>query len=243
MEFAALAGFSQDQIFAGFGVPKSKVGLVADANRANAEAADLTFNRETILPKLTLIDERIEADLLPMYPGQDQKAWLEVGFENPVPTDREQARQEMESRLRNYVTAVNEEREALSLEPAPWGGVPLVPLTVMPLGSYEASTPPPPQTPPEEPRKGQRTSPPRFLPTRPRARQTSPIAPPCGRPSSRAPFARSAVHRRVGCLLRAAREGGVSQPGEHDGEGARRVLRGLVRTEGAGPPQAGDPAD
>jgi SPP1 gp7 family putative phage head morphogenesis protein len=60
----------------------------------------------------------------------------------------------MESRLRNYVTAVNEEREALSLEPAPWGGVPLVPLTVMPLGSYEASTPPPPQTPPEEPPEG-----------------------------------------------------------------------------------------
>src|SRR3990167_2741558 len=47
----------RDEILAIFGVPASKLGLVEDVNRANADANDYTYQKETIFPRLILIEE------------------------------------------------------------------------------------------------------------------------------------------------------------------------------------------
>ena len=47
----------RDAILAMFGVPSSKLGLSEDVNRANAEANDATYQKETIQPRLKLIEE------------------------------------------------------------------------------------------------------------------------------------------------------------------------------------------
>ena len=149
LAFASLADFSRDQMLAAFGVPAAKLGLVVDVNRANADAADVTFNREAVLPRIVLIEERIENDLLPYYPGQSPSAWLETDFENPVPTDRELELKERETYLRTGVIVVNEVREEIGKEPVEWGDKPLMPSGTVPLG--EGSEPEPEPKPEPEP--------------------------------------------------------------------------------------------
>ncbi len=160
MQFALLAEYSMEKIIAAYGVPKAKLGLVADANRANAEAADLTFNSEAIMPRLMLIEERIENDILPLYPGQSKRLWLGADFENPVPADREAERADRELELKYGVTFINEDRVERGKNPVAWGSVPILPSTMSPLGSAPppgaspapepAPAPTPPETPPEE---------------------------------------------------------------------------------------------
>jgi HK97 family phage portal protein len=74
---------TREEICAIFGVPLSKLGIVTDVNRANAEANDYTFQKEVILPKGTRMQEKIDEKVLPMY---DSK--LSSEFENPVPEDK-----------------------------------------------------------------------------------------------------------------------------------------------------------
>jgi HK97 family phage portal protein len=57
----------RDEIFSIFGVPASKLGLVEDVNRANAEANDYTYQKETVLPRLLLIEEKLNEKVMPMY--------------------------------------------------------------------------------------------------------------------------------------------------------------------------------
>jgi HK97 family phage portal protein len=54
---------SRDSILAIYGVPASKLGLVEDVNRANAEANDYTFRMNVVEPILTMLDERLTQDL------------------------------------------------------------------------------------------------------------------------------------------------------------------------------------
>jgi SPP1 gp7 family putative phage head morphogenesis protein len=61
-------------------------------NRASADALDVTFNRETINPRLTNLREQMEADLLGEWEtAKPTKAgtWYCVRFDNPVPEDRD----------------------------------------------------------------------------------------------------------------------------------------------------------
>ena len=143
LAFAALAEWSADKIFAAYGVPRGKLGLLTELSRANADAADLTFNREAILPRLTLITERIDNDLLPLYPGQTKELWLGIEFENPVPADREAAREDLELDLKYGVTYINEVREGRGDEKVEWGDKPILPATWAPLGSALPALPAP----------------------------------------------------------------------------------------------------
>jgi len=148
--FSVLADWSRDKMLAAYGVPAAKLGLVADFNRANSDAADLTFNRECILPRIMLIEERMEADILPAYPGQGPGLWLEMDFANPVPEDTEMKLKAREINLRTGVTIINEEREDDGKEPVPWGNVPIMGIGVAPISGAPADSTPPDDTPPED---------------------------------------------------------------------------------------------
>ncbi len=118
-EFMALAGWTQDNILAAYGVPAGKLGLVKDVNRANALGIDITFNAECVRPRLELMEDVLCRFLLPRY-GRG----LLLKHDNPVPTDRAQAHRQAMQELDRGVLTINEYRASLGREPVPWGDEP-----------------------------------------------------------------------------------------------------------------------
>jgi len=117
-----------------FGVPPSKLGIVEDVNRANAEANDWTFQRETILPKLRLIEEKINEQILQLY---DKRLFCR--FDDPTPENWERVLRERETNIKLGITTINEERAKQGLDPVDWGHRPWLAINLMPAGS---TTPP-----------------------------------------------------------------------------------------------------
>ena len=118
-EFMALAGWTQDNILAAYGVPAGKLGLVKDVNRANAQGIDITFNSECIRPRLELIEDAFAGFLLPRYGGG-----LLLKHDNPVPSDRAQVLKETMAQLDRGVLTINEVRAGLGRSPVAWGDQP-----------------------------------------------------------------------------------------------------------------------
>ncbi len=138
MSFIESRKFLMEEILAIYGVPRIKLGsggtIEGATPRATAEAQDMTFQQETILPKLRMIESKINEKLLPMW---DDK--LVVEFENPVPKDREFELKEWEMYLKNYVMSINEYRQYLGYPPASWGDKPIAPFNLMPLAGSSPS--------------------------------------------------------------------------------------------------------
>ncbi|MGD8561229.1 MAG: phage portal protein [Desulfarculaceae bacterium] len=122
-EFMALAGWTQDNILAAFGVPAGKLGLVKDINRANALSIDITFNAECIKPRLDLIEDVLNAFLIPRY-----RQSLALRHDNPVPTDRAQSHKEAMQQLDRGALTINEFRTVQGKPSVSWGDIPYRPL-------------------------------------------------------------------------------------------------------------------
>lgn len=122
----------RDEILAIFGVPASKLGLVEDVNRANADANDYTYQKETVLPRLMLIEEKLNEKVMPMF-----DAGLVVKFDNPVPEDKEYRLREREINIRSGFSSIDDERIKDNLEPyeLPETIVPLIPFSLTPAGT------------------------------------------------------------------------------------------------------------
>lgn len=132
LNFQDISRSIRDEILAVFGVPASKLGLVEDVNRANAEANDYTYQKETIEPRLRLIEEKLNEKLIPMY-----DVGLEVHFVSPVPQDKEFRLREIAEHIRTGYSSIDDERVEDDLEPynMPETVVPLIPFSVVPAGS------------------------------------------------------------------------------------------------------------
>jgi len=120
---------SREKILTGYSLSEGIIGLVRDVNRANMEGLTEMFVRGCLLPKTMLIEEHIETFLLPRY-----DEGLSCDFELPDLEDKEFERQAMETRLKGWVTVINEEREKLGKDPVPWGNRPWAASGVAPLG-------------------------------------------------------------------------------------------------------------
>jgi len=133
---------TRDILLACYGVPLTKVGLANDVNLSNAEALDITFNRETIRPRLLNVEETIETDLLPDFPQPAAGRWLDFDFDNPVPGDREFELEEDTQLVKAGIRTADEVREKRGDKPfgSAYGGKVQVPLGVTlvdPLGGGE----------------------------------------------------------------------------------------------------------
>jgi HK97 family phage portal protein len=120
MDFLRSGKATRDEILAIFRVPAAVIGLSEDVNRSVAEAMGMIFAKYCIAPKLRLIEDQLNQDLLPRFDAR-----LFCRFENVVPEDRAQARADMEANLRNGVTTINEERQKMGREPVAWGQEPM----------------------------------------------------------------------------------------------------------------------
>lgn len=121
----------RDGILAVFGVPASKLGLTKNVNRANAEANDATYQKETIQPRLRLIEEKINERIMPLYDPA-----LVVKFDNPVPEDKEFELKERTEHIKAGFSSIDEERVKANRDELnlPETAVPLIPFNVLPAG-------------------------------------------------------------------------------------------------------------
>lgn len=87
MQFAELSGISREIIREAFGVHGHKLGMSESVNRANAEAADVTFARDKIVPRLERFKQALNGDFLPMFGATT--TGLVFDYDNPVPADSE----------------------------------------------------------------------------------------------------------------------------------------------------------
>ena len=120
---------SLQEVAAIFGVPLSKL-TTDNVNRANAEAGNYSYQKDTILPKITLNEQKINEQLTPLYDGA-----LFVMYDNPVPEDKEFRLKQMEARLKTGETTINEERRIDGFDDVEWGDIPLIPTSLAPLGA------------------------------------------------------------------------------------------------------------
>jgi HK97 family phage portal protein len=98
-------------------VPISKLTMES-SNRAVAEAGNTEFQRDTILPNLTMIAQELTESLVPMFPSLDGTGAFYM-FDNPVPEDmRTKMLMRRINRMMNITTS-NEEREEDGREPHP----------------------------------------------------------------------------------------------------------------------------
>lgn len=134
----ALLKLSREEIANSYGVPISKLTTEA-VNLANARVGEAQYQRDTILPRLTRIEEKLNEKLLPLY---DEN--LFVSYDSPVPADKEYELKEKQFRLGSYVSPVNEIRDELGMDPVEWGEVPLAQQGIGPLGYKQQQEEKPP---------------------------------------------------------------------------------------------------
>lgn len=153
----------RDEILACFGVPASKLGLVEDANRANAEANDYTYQKETVMPKLILMEEKLNEKFMPIY---DET--LVAKFDSTVPEDKEFRLKEQTEHIRSGYSAIDDERAKDDEDPyeVPETEHPLISFSVTPATGEPIEEPALPGNLPvndedgedeEEPKKGRMT--------------------------------------------------------------------------------------
>ncbi len=110
-EFAEALRLTRENILAIFGVPGSKLGLVQDVNRANAEANDLTFLNEVIKPRLRFLEDILNSEITYFYGDS-----LALRFDDPLPRDWEFALRKVETLVTLGVMSLDEARREMELE-------------------------------------------------------------------------------------------------------------------------------
>ena len=116
-EMAYLGGrkWSKEEIFTGFGVPISFADISA-VSRANADSANVEYQRRTIKPKLIETEDTLNEQLVSEF---DEN--LFVAFDENVPEDKEFRLKERKANIEVGYATVNEERLRDGLDPVDGG--------------------------------------------------------------------------------------------------------------------------
>lgn len=110
-------------------VPVSLV-TTEDVNRSNAEIGRRLHAESAIRPLLTLVEGKINERLIPQYGDQ-----VFVAFDDVVGEDMDVKLKARETNLKLGYTTINDERAEEGKDPYDWGKVPLLPMTMAPLGT------------------------------------------------------------------------------------------------------------
>ena len=101
MQFPQLRTLSRDQVLEGFRVHRHMLGASDDVNRANAESAEITFDRKTVEPLLEAWKEFANEHYLDSF-GAAGKV-VELCYESPVQEDAAAERAETAAKVDNTV--------------------------------------------------------------------------------------------------------------------------------------------
>lgn len=144
MDFIQLRKMTRENLLFAFGMPLSVMGITENVNRANAEAGDYTFARWLIKPRLIRIKNKLNEQLLTMFP---QAKGVELDFDEVVPETVEQKKLLAESGVKAGWMTINEARKLNGLDPVPTGDVFLIPMNLIPSSIDELMPPPEPEEP------------------------------------------------------------------------------------------------
>lgn len=131
MDFPELRKQTRENLLFTFGMPLSVMGISENVNRANAEAGDYTFARWLIRPRLTRIKNKLNEQLLSMFP---QAKGVEIDFDEIVPETIEQKKSLAESGIKSGYMTIDEGRKLIGLDPLPAGkgNQLLIPMNIFP---------------------------------------------------------------------------------------------------------------
>lgn len=127
MQFVELRNLPRELIREAFAFPKPMLGTVDDVNRANAQAGKEIMADSQTEPRLSLWKDVVNTYLLPRFTGGKV---LEVDYDDPTPTNREDIDRERISQstaARNLVLSgwhPDDVAIALGMPPMRWIGMP-----------------------------------------------------------------------------------------------------------------------
>jgi len=122
---------NREEICAAYGVPAALFDPTA--NRANVEGAQFTFAKYGIDPMLQRLQEKVNEKIISRFSSGKKR--LFVAFDSPVPEDKEFKLKEKETNLKTGFSSINEERKIEGRDESEWGAVPILPMTMAPIGS------------------------------------------------------------------------------------------------------------
>ena len=137
MDFAQLSEKNIQRICAAFRVPKALLGIDLDLNRASAETMAYIFARWTIKPKLRMLQEKLNNELLPLYSRGNT---FFVKFDDPVAVDPDQKNSRYTTLAAVGAISPNEIRAEENLPPVEGGDSPLVSAGLIPLDMVEENS-------------------------------------------------------------------------------------------------------
>jgi HK97 family phage portal protein len=130
-----------------FAVPDAKLERNA-ANLAGAKTADYAHKVDAGVPRCRRIEETLNARLLPMF---DNSGRLFIAYESPVPEDEVFSLEQTRTASMSGAITRNEIRDAVGLDPVPWGDAPLVPNNMVAVDINTGKPQALPAEPPAEP--------------------------------------------------------------------------------------------
>jgi len=127
-EFLNLAQWTREKVLSAYRVPKSKLGF-AEGGRAGNVQDDISFNRESVQPRLSMWDEELTEGILSTFSND-----IEFKHQNPIPRDRLIEVQEGRIHVGTPTLTINEFREKIhKLENVIGGERILIPKDMIPL--------------------------------------------------------------------------------------------------------------
>lgn len=105
MQFVELRNMSRELIREAYAIHPHMLGISDTVNLANAYAADATYAKRLITPRLERIRLALNDQFLPMFGTTGQK--VEFCYDNPVPADAEQENAERKSKVDAAVALIN----------------------------------------------------------------------------------------------------------------------------------------
>ncbi len=125
MELVELRRYERDFILEVFGVPPEIMGIVENSNRATIQAANDIFQRWVLLPRLEVIRNALQSQLVPLFNINGY-----IDYENPVGEDEDYILEV--GKTSPWSRTLNEWRELQGLEPIENGDYFLMPMNLLP---------------------------------------------------------------------------------------------------------------
>lgn len=125
MQLVDLRKSQRDTIIQVFGIPPELLGIIENSNRATIESADYLFSQWVLLPRLEILREVLQNQLVPDF---DER--IIVDYVSPVAEDKEYVLSV--AKAAPWSLTVNEWRDMMGLSPLPEGDVFMVPINLFP---------------------------------------------------------------------------------------------------------------
>jgi len=115
MEFLALKKMTRTEIFALFGVPPVKVGILEGAKHSNYGLQETMFYKDTIAPKLKKVSGALNTMFLPLFEA-DKNLYFEFDMTTFISGDPSKIIERLVKQIQSGMMSPNEAREKIGLE-------------------------------------------------------------------------------------------------------------------------------